>query len=156
MRPRDFFGSSWSGEGELVPWPYFFWRRFPQRLRVERTATFFSEEAWQFDDRAWRLDGTLIEERRLYCRLESPDRVRVLSNRLLGDAQILLEEDGYRIMPYRVAIPVGPVHFGLKVRDSASVDDGMLINRLKITWFGLPVARVELRAQPATCSRASS
>jgi hypothetical protein len=59
-------------------------------------------------------------------------------------------------VPYRVAIPVGPVHFGLKVRDSATVEDGTLINRLKISWFGLPVARVELRARPATCSPASS
>jgi hypothetical protein len=148
MRPRDFFGSSWSGEGELVPWPYLLWRRFPQRLNVRREATFFSEEAWQLVDRAWRPDGTMIEERRLYCRLESPDRVRVLSDRLLGDAEILLEEDGYRILPYRVAIPVGPVHFGLTVRDSATVEDGTLVNRLKIRWFGLPVARVELRARP--------
>jgi uncharacterized protein DUF998 len=157
MRPRDFFGSGWTGEGELVPWPYFFWRRFPQRVKVRREATFFGDDAWQFDDRAWRPDGTLIEERRLYCRLESPDRVRVLSDRLLGAAEILLEEDGYRIVPYRVAIPVGPVHFGLKVRDSATVDDGTLVNRLKISWFGLPVARVELRARPTeTYSRASS
>jgi hypothetical protein len=148
MRPADFFATSWTGEGELVPWPYVVWRRFPQRLKVRREAEFLSDEAWQFHDRAWRADGTLIEERRVHCDLESPDRVRVFSDRLIGSTEILLEEDGYRIMPYRVAIPVGPVHFGLTVRDTATVVDGMLVNLLRVSWFGLPVARVELRARP--------
>ena len=148
MRPRDFFGSSWSGEGELVPWPYFFWRRFPQRMSIERQATFLTDEAWYFDDRAHAADGTLVHERRVFCTLAAPDRVRVTSDPLLDGTDILLEEDGYRIVPYRVAIPVGPVHFGLTVRDSATFDDGILVNRLKIRWFGLPVARVELRARP--------
>lgn len=150
MRPSDFFATSWQGEGELVPWPYLLWRRFPQRLAIRRDATFLSDEAWIFDDRAWLPDGTLIEERRVHCTLESPDRVRVVSDRLLGTTEILLEEDGYRVMPYRVAIPVGPIHFGLTVRDSATVRDGTLVNRLRVSWFGLPVARIEVRARPAS------
>jgi uncharacterized protein DUF998 len=148
MRPRDFFGSSWSGEGELVPWPYFIWRRFPQRMSIRREATFLTDEAWYFDDRAWRPDGTLVHERRVFCLLVAPDRLEVTADPLLDGTEILLQEDGYRIVPYRVAIPVGPVHFGLTVRDAATVRDGMLVNRLKISWFGLPVARVELRAEP--------
>lgn len=154
MRPRDFFGSSWSGDGELVPWPYFFWRRFPQRLKIRREATFLTDEAWYFDDTARLTDGTVVHERRVFCTLDGPDRVRVTSDPLLDGTDILLEEDGYRVVPYRVAIPVGPVHFGLTVRDSATVDDGTLVNRLKIRWFGLPVARVELRARPEPTQRA--
>ena len=150
MRPSDFFASSWVGEGALVPWPYFFWRRFPQRLSIRRDATFLTDEAWYFDDRAYLADGTLVHERRVFCMLVAPDRVRVMSDPLLDGTEILLEEDGYRIVPYRVAIPVGPVHFGLSVRDSATVvEDGTLVNRLRVSWFGLPVARVELRARPA-------
>jgi hypothetical protein len=149
MRPADFFATTWTGEGELVPWPSFAWRRFPQRLKVRREAKFVTDEVWEFEDRAWLADGTLVDERHVHCSLVSPDRVRVVSDRLLGATEILLEEDGYRIMPYRVAIPVGPVHFGLTVRDTATVVDGMLVNRLRISWFGLPVARVELRARPA-------
>jgi hypothetical protein len=80
--------------------------------------------------------------------LVAPDHVRVTSDPLLDGTEILLEDDGYRIVPYRVAIPVGPVHFGLTVRDSATVEDGTLVNRLRIRWFGVPVARVELRARP--------
>ena len=149
MRPSDFFATSWEGEGELVPWPYFLWRRFPQRLKIRRDATFLSDEEWYFEDRAWLPNGTPVEERRVHCTLVAPDRVRVMSNRLLGTTEILLEEDGYRVVPYRVAIPVGPVHFGLTVRDTATVDDGTLVDRLRVSWFGLPVARVEVRARPA-------
>lgn len=154
MRPRDFFGSSWSGEGELVPWPYFIWRRFPQRMSIRRDATFLTDEAWYFDDRACRLDGTVVHERRVFCLLVAPDRLEVTAGPLLDGTEILLDENGYRIVPYRVAIPVGPVHFGLTVRDSAAVRDGTLVNRLKISWFGLPVARVELRAEPEPAATA--
>jgi hypothetical protein len=149
MRPRDFFGSSWTGEGVLVPWPYFFWRHFPQRLWIERRATFLTDEAWYFDDRARLADGTVVHERRVFCVLRAPDRVEVTSDPLLDGTQILLDDDGYSIVPYRVAIPVGPIHFGLTVRDSATVEDGTLINLQTVRWFGLPVARVELRARPA-------
>lgn len=147
LRPREFFANTWTGEGELVPWPYLFWRRFPQRLRIRRTATFLSDEAWYFDDTTWSADGALLDERRVFCQLVAPDRVRITSDQLLDGTEILLEEDGYRIMPYRVAVPVGPVHFGVRVRDSATMRDGTLVNRLGVSWFGLPVARVELRAR---------
>ena len=148
MRPRDFFGSSWSGEGELVLWPYFFWRHFPRRLKLRRDATFLTDEAWYFDDRASLEDGTVVFEQRAFCVLVAPDRLSVTSGPLLDGTEVLLEEGGYRIVPYRMAIPVGPVHFGLTVRDSATVDNGTLINQLKIRWFGLPVARIEMRARP--------
>ena len=156
-RPSDFFSGSWEGEGGLVPWPYFFWRRFPQRLRVRRDATWLTDEVWYLDDRAWLADGTLVQYRRVFCVLEAPDRLHITSDPLLDGTEILFEEGGYRIRPYRVAVPVGPVHFGVSVRDSATVEDGTLVNTLRVSWFGLPVARVELRARPTeTGSRESS
>jgi hypothetical protein len=148
MRPRDFFGKSWVGDGEIVGWPYLFWRHFPRRLTLRREATFLTDEVWYFDDCARVEDGTVVHERRVFCVLVAPDRVHVTADPLLDGTEILLEEDGYRILPYRMAIPVGPVHFGVTVRDRATVEDGTLVNRLKIRWFGLPVARVELRSRP--------
>jgi hypothetical protein len=166
MRPSEFFGSTWVGDGELVPWPYFFWRRFPQRLRIRRETTFLSDETWYFDDTISRLDGPVMDTRRIFCTLVAPDRVEVVADELLDRTYIVLEEDGYRIAPYRVAIRVGPVHFGVSVRDSATVENGTLVNRFRASWFGLPVARIEVRVRPesepaaseaaATCSRASS
>jgi len=149
LRPSDFFGKSWQGEGEVIPWPYFIWRRWPQRVRVRRDTTSLSDETWYFDDTAWRDNGTLIEERRVYCTLRAPDRVHVTSDRLLGSTEIILSDDGYQVVPYRVVYAVGPIHFGLSVRDSATLRDGTLVNRMKVSWFGLPVARAELRARPA-------
>jgi hypothetical protein len=155
LRPSDFFASAWAGEGEIVPWPHFVWRRFPQRLRVRRDTTFLSDEAWYFDDRAWREDGTLVDERRVFCTLVAPDRVRVTSDPLLDGTEILLTEDGYRIAPYRVTVAVGPVHFGLSVRDSATVEDGTLVNRLRVSWFGLPVAGAGGGARAGGAARAT-
>ena len=148
LRPSDFFANSWQGEGEVVPWPYFIWRRWPQRVRVRRDTTPLADETWYFDDTAWRDDGTLLEERRVFCTLEAPDRVHVTSDRLLGSTEIILSDEGYQVVPYRVAYEVGPISFGLRVHDSATLRDGVLVNRMKVSWFGLPVARAELRARP--------
>ena len=148
LRPSEFFATAWAGEGELVPWPYLLWRRFPQRLQIRREATFLTDEVWWFDDRAWLADGSLVDERRVFCVMTAPDRVRVTADPLLEGTEIFLEDDGYRIAPYLVAVPVGPVHFGVTVRDSATVEDGTLVKRMRVSWFGLPVARVELRARP--------
>jgi hypothetical protein len=83
--------------------------------------------------------------------------VQVTADQLLDGTEIVLEEDGYRITPYRLAVPVGPVHFGITVRDSATVEDGILVDRMKVTWFGIPVARAEVRVRPTESrSRASS
>ena len=148
LRPSEFFGTKkWEGEGELVPWPYFVWRRWPQRFRALRETTFVTDEFWYFDDRAWLPDGTLLEQRRLFCMLVEPNRVTVTADPLLDGTEILLEENGYRIVPYRVAVPVGPVHFGVTVRDSAKMDNGTLVNVMRVSWFGLPVARIEVRVR---------
>ena len=159
MRASEFFGSTWAGEAELVPWPYFAWRRFPQRLRVRRETTFLSDETWHFDDTIATRDGEVLQKRRIFCTLVAPDRVEVVADVVLDGTYILLEEEGYRVAPYRVAMQVGPVHFGVNVRETATVTDGTLVNRYKVNWFGLPVARVEARVRPeagATRSPASS
>lgn len=164
MRPSEFFGSTWAGEAELVPWPYFLWQRFPQRLHVRRETTFLSDETWHFDDTIARRDGAVLQKRRIFCTLVAPDRVEVVADVVLDGTYILLEEEGYRVAPYRVAMQVGPIHFGVNVRETATVTDGTLVNRYKVNWFGLPVARVEARVRPehspaetaATDSRASS
>ena len=156
MRPREFFGTTWVGEGELVPWPYFVWRRFPQRVRVRRQTTFLSDETWHFDDTIARLDGPVMETRRIFCTLVAPDRVEVMADVLLGRTYIALEEEGYRVAPYRVASPVGPVHFGVSVRETATVDGGTLVNRYKVSWFGLPVARIEVRVRPEDSTAAAA
>jgi Protein of unknown function (DUF998) len=149
LPPRQFFAGSWTGEGTLVPWPHWIWKRFPQRFAASRKSTFASDELWYVDDRAWLADGTVVAERRLFCTLEGGDRVHVTSDPLLDGADIVLREGGYRLAPYRVAVPVGPLHFGLTVRDHGALEPGgEFVNRLRISWFGLPVARVEIRARP--------
>ena len=160
MRPSEFFATSaWVGEAEFVPWPYFVWRRFPQRLRVRRETTFLSDETWHFDDTIATRDGAVLQKRRIFCTLVAPDRVEVVADVVLDGTYIVLEEEGYRVAPYRVAMQVGPVHFGVNVRETATVTDGTLVNRYKVNWFGLPVAHIEARVRPeasATRSPASS
>ena len=46
-------------------------------------------------------------------------------------------------------VAVGPVRFMLTSRDQATVEhDGTLEYVVRLSWHGLPVARVEMRARP--------
>ena len=62
---------------------------------------------------------------------------------------ILLEEGGYRLTGYRFVVPVGPLRFALSCRDTHVLrEDGTLVDTMSLTWHGLPVARITIRARP--------
>jgi hypothetical protein len=64
-------------------------------------------------------------------------------------ADITVDEQGYRIAPYRVLVGVGPLRLMMTSRDEASVEsDGTLRYVARLSWHGLPVARLDLRARP--------
>jgi hypothetical membrane protein len=153
MRPRDFLEGVWGGPGTLVPWPYFFWRRFPIRFEATREFTFFSDEAWLMDDIA-RFPGGRVEHRRRFFHLVEPNRVHVTADDAPDGTDILLEEDGYRLMPYKFVIPVGPTRFACRCRDEHRLtEDGTLVDTMRLSWHGLPVARITIHARPPAAER---
>jgi hypothetical protein len=143
MRPRDFFGRAWSGHGELTFWPPFLWRRAPRRFRFDREVEWVTDEVWLVEDRVAYADGE-VERWRMVAQLAGPDRVHVMGDRVPGGADLLLEEDGYRMAPYRFTVTVGPLRFGLRMRDHVrpSGPGRALEWRIRFTWLGLPVARL--------------
>ncbi|HEX2231905.1 MAG TPA: DUF998 domain-containing protein [Thermoleophilaceae bacterium] len=146
LRPREFFEGSWSGEGELVPWPHFVWRRFPLRFHARREFKWLSEEVWLMDDVATFRRGW-VERRRRFFHLVSPDRIHVTADDAPDGTDLMLEEAGYRIAPYRFVVPVGPLRFVLWCRESHRLDpDGSIVDTMRLRWHGLPVARITIRA----------
>ena len=147
LRPREFFEGAWKGPGELVPFPYFFWRRFPLRFEARRDFTWFSDEAWLMDDVATFRSGR-VEHRRRFFHLVAPDRVHVTADDAPDGMDILLEEGGYRLTRYKFVVPIGPMRFALRCRDEHRLDnDGTLIDTMRLSWHGLPVARITIHAR---------
>lgn len=149
LRPREFFEGAWRGEGELVLWPFFLWRRFPLRFEARREFTWFSDDAWLMDDVATFRRGW-IEHRRRFFHLESPNRIHVSADDVPGGAELLLEEGGYRISPYKLVVPAGPLRFALRCREEHRLTaDGTIVDSMALRWCGLPVAQFTIRARPA-------
>ena len=147
LRPRDFFGSAWSGEGVALGVPAFLWRRFGPRFTLTRETTWHSEQVALVRDRAVLSNGR-VEERVRYARFVDPSHIHVSSDDMPDGAEVTIDEEGYRISPYRVLAPVGPLRFILRSRDQASVEpDGTLHYIARLSWYGLPVARLEMRAR---------
>jgi hypothetical protein len=150
LRPRDFFAGEWSGEGELVAWPFFLWRRLSREFEAHRSATWITERVWRIDDEA-RFAEDRVQRRRMYCEFVSDDRVEITAADLPEGATVALEEDGYRMTPFRMAFPIGPVGLPMRVHDVSRVeDDGTLLNvfEARALVIGVPLARLTFRVRP--------
>jgi hypothetical protein len=147
MSPREFFEGAWSGPGELVLWPFFLWRRFPLRFDARRAFTWSSEDTWLMDDEAVFRRGW-VEKRRRFFHLVEPDRIHVTADDAPEGMDMLLEEGGYRLTPYKFVVKVGPVPFALRCREAHRLEeDGTLVDTMRLTWHGLPSARITIRAR---------
>ena len=148
LRPRDFFGSAWSGQGIALGVPALLWRPISPRFTLARETTWHSEEVAVVRDRAVLSNGR-VEERVRYARFVDPSHIHVTADDMPDGADVTVDEEGYRVAPYRVLAAVGPVRFMLTSRDQASVTpDGTLLYVSRLRWHGLPVARLQMRARP--------
>jgi hypothetical protein len=148
LRPRDFFGSAWAGEGVGLGVPAFVWRPIAPRFRLTRETTWHSDEVAVVRDRAVLTNGH-VEERVRFARFVDPTHIHVTADDMPDGADVTIDEHGYRIAPYRVRAAIGPARFTLRARDRAAVDpDGTLRYATRLRWLGLPVARLEMRARP--------
>jgi hypothetical protein len=149
LRPRDFFGRAWAGDGELVFWPRPLWRRFPRRFSFTRRSVFLSDEVWIVEDEA-RIGGAWSYRRRFYCEFPDASRIVVTAGDLPDGGEVLLGEDGYRIAPYRFTYRFGPLRVTVRCFDQATVaPDGTLIDTVRVRWHGLPVAWATARGRLA-------
>ena len=145
-RPRDFLASSWTGEGEVVGRPAWFWRHFPARFSVRRACKWADDRLWVFDDEAWI--GERVERRRYYCAMEGPERIRVTGDDLPQGVEVLVEDDGYRVLPFQAAVPIGPVRLPVHCEDRSHMEpDGTLVQVLDVRFLGVPAARLSVRAR---------
>jgi hypothetical protein len=150
LRPRDFFAAEWTGTGELVARPFFLWRHWARPFESHRSATFISDKLVRFDDEAHFGPGRSVR-RRTYCEFVSDDRIVVTAGDLPEGASVQVEEDGYRVTPFRMDFPVGPVGIPIRVHDVSSVEpDGTLLNTFEARSlvFGLRLARLTFRVRP--------
>jgi hypothetical protein len=156
LRPRDFFGSSWAGQGQVQGWPYFAWRRFGPRFTFTRSTTWKSDDVGVVQDRATFGNGR-VEEQLRFAHIVDPAHIHVTSDDLPDGVDITIDELGYRTAPYRGLVPVGPLRFILRCHDESRLeDDGSLTYRVYARWFGLPVGRLDMRGRPVPDEPASA
>jgi hypothetical protein len=143
LRPRDFFGAAWTGEGRLWAWGL-----GGPRFTLSRTTTWTSGDVGIVRDRAVFAGGR-VEERVRFAHIVSPTRIHVSGDDMPDGADVVVDEDGYRVAPYRILVPVGPLRFIVTCRDEGRLeDDGTLRYVVRVAWHGLPVAEVAMRARP--------
>ena len=156
LRPRDFFGSAWSGEGIALAVPAFMSRPFGARFTLSRETTWLSEDVALVRDRAVFSNGR-VEERLRYARFVDPSHIHVSADDMPDGADVTIGEEGYQVAPYRVLVPVGPVRLMLRARDQVAVKDSSTLEYIvRVSWHGLPIARVEMRARPVDTEQARS
>jgi len=150
LRPRDFFAKTWSGEGELKLRPFFLGRFFAQRFSATRESVWLSDTLFRFEDEAGFGDGR-SQRRRTYCEFVADDQVRLTAGDFPEGVDVWLEEGGYRVTPFRMAFPLGPLPVLIRVHDVSYVEpDGTFANSFdaRDLVFGIPLARLTFRVRP--------
>jgi hypothetical protein len=150
LRPRDFFAAEWSGEGTLVVRPFFLWRRLARPFEAHRRSTFVSDRLVRFDDEA-RFAPERVQGRRTYCEFVSEDRIELTAGDLPEGATVEIEDDGYRVTPFRMDFPIGPVSIPIRVHDVSHVEpDGTVFNTFEARSlvFGLRLAQLTFKVRP--------
>ena len=146
--PRDFLGRSWSGPARFCPGPI--WANWlAQPVTFRRESRWIADELWVMDDTAAFEGGSRIE-RRMFGQVVAPDRVRVVADDMPGGADLVLEDGGYRVFPYRYAFPLGPVRLTMRCRDEVEAcDDGSLLWTIRFSWLGLRMGTLRGRVRRA-------
>ena len=150
IRPRDFVASEWRGEGELSLRPLWFWGRFAQRFEAHRRTTWLSERAFRMDDESHFGEGR-SQKRTMYCEFVTAELVRITAADLPDGAEMRIEDEGYRMTPFRMAFPLGPLPLLVRCRDESWVDDdGTFVNVTEVedVVFRVPLARLTFRVRP--------
>lgn len=147
LRPRECFGRSWSGEGELIIWPWSLGRLFPQKFSFTREVTFITDELFVVHDEG-RLSQGFRMSLRYYCEFLDPSRVHITASELPDGADLTLDENGYQLRPFRFAFPVGPLWFTYRCREQPRVTaDGTIIDTITVTYLRIPIARLIARGR---------
>jgi hypothetical protein len=155
LEPREFFGTSWSGEGEWIPRPWLKWLPGPRRFRFHSFTSWLTDDLWLVHDTTIWENG--LEERRDgTARLVAADRIRLTYDDMLGGTEIQLRTDGFIFSPYRmmVATPLLPVPVQLRAQDVCRWDPSAneLHDTIELRLIALPLGRQVMRLRPETAS----
>jgi hypothetical protein len=145
--PRAFLGQTYSGPGGFCLGPFYL-DRFAQPITFTRESRWIDDQLWIIDD-ATRFESGFAIERRMYGELVGPEHVRVVADDMPGGADLVIEEGGYRVYPYKYSHPVGPVRFNLRCKDEVrELDAGELLWTIRFSWLGIPVGALRGRVRP--------
>lgn len=148
VRPREFFGRGWEGDGELVAQPALIGRRLPQRLHFRRRIRWLSDDAWIVEDTNSFATGYTLE-RRMVCAMDGDGRICVTAGDMPDGAVLELTEGGYTVKPYRYVFAVGPFRFVFTCHDQVEENpDGSLDWTIDYRWHGMPASRLTGRVRP--------
>ncbi len=150
LRPREFVAGEWRGEGELSLRPLWFWGRFAQRFDARRNTTWISDRVFRIDDESFFGDGR-SQKRTMYCEFVEAELVRITAGDLPDGAEMRIEDEGYRMTPWRMTFPLGPLPLLVACRDESWVDsDGTFVNVTEVATviFRVPLARLTFRVRP--------
>lgn len=145
--PRAFLGQTYSGPGGFCLGAFYV-DRLAQPITFTRRSRWIDDQLWILDDSTRFASGFAIE-RRMYGELVGPEHVRIVADDMPGGADLVIEEDGYRVFPYKYSYAVGPVRFNLRCRDEVrKFDGGELLWTIRFSWLGIPAGVLRARVQP--------
>jgi hypothetical protein len=144
LQPRQFFRGTWTGDGELVTHILLRWFAPNEHLHMTSKAHWLSDTEWLVTDHFEFSSGKVID-RKMLSELIAPDRVHVTADDMPMGADILLSESGFHFTPYPIVVRYRGFRIRLRCLDENTIDrDGFIHDRVRMFFFGFPVATLRL------------
>jgi hypothetical protein len=151
LRPKEFFGRPWSGDGEWMPRPWLGWLPGPRRFRFKSFTSWITDELWLVHDTTTWEDG-LVERRDGTARQITANRIRLTYDDMLGGTEIQLHPNGFTFSPYRMLIsnPMLPIPVQIRAQDTCHWNPSTyeLQDTIELSLIALPLGRLVMRLQP--------
>ena len=145
--PRAFWGQTWSGPGGFCLGAFYI-NRLAQPITFTRRSRWVDDQVWIIDDSTRFANGYSID-RRMFGELLDPQHARVVADDMPGGADLVIEEGGYRVYPYKYSFPLGPVRLTMRCRDEVrKCEGGELEWTIRFSWLGIPAGVLRGRVRP--------
>lgn len=144
LQPREFFGGTWEGEGELAPHPLLRWIMPKERIRFSSRPVWLSDTIWVVKEN-FEFSGGEGIARTMFVEIVGPNRLHVTADDMPLGADIILHEKGFRFTPYHILSFYRGRRWRLKCLDDNVIDENDVIHdTIRMFLFGFPVATMRL------------
>jgi len=144
LQTKRFFSGVWLGKGKFRLHSILHWLIPDQTIEYKGQTQWLTDDLW-ISNEVFKLSHSGESHRRTNIHIIEPKRLHSTCDDILGGADIILSEKGFRFTPYLFRSPFGRSYLLVKCIDSAEIDkNGIVHDTIKMYYHGFHLATMTM------------